>query len=105
MKTAIRCAIITIAMAVLSGSAAVLPVVGNGTEPNKWTRNMSGVLSAAKTTNLPILLVMINDSSSGERLLSLHAVCNTNAQHAKLRGHSFDLFLLHGSPEQMVLPI
>lgn len=66
MKTAIRCAIITIAMAVFSGSAAVLPVVGNGTEPNKWTRNMSGVLSAAKTTNLPILLVMINDSSSGE---------------------------------------
>ena len=65
MKTAIRCAIITIAMAVFSGSAEVLPTVGNGTEPNKWTRNMSGVLSAAKTTNLPILLVMINDSSTG----------------------------------------
>lgn len=66
MKTVIRSAIAIIAMVALSSSAAVLPAVGNGTEPNKWTRNMSGVLNAAKTTNLPILLVMINDSSSGE---------------------------------------
>lgn len=49
-----------------SATAAVLPRVGTGTEPNQWTSNMDGVLSAAKTTNLPILLVMINDSSTGE---------------------------------------
>ena len=53
-------------LAAATGTAAVLPLVGNGTSPNVWTRNISGVLNAAKQTNLPILLVMINDSSTGE---------------------------------------
>ena len=55
-----------VALSAAAASAAVLPRVSTtDTVPNQWTSNMSGVLKAAETTNLPILLVMINDSSSG----------------------------------------
>ena len=59
---------ITIAAAMVSATllSAGLPSVGNGTEPNVWTKNMEGVLAAAKETGYPILLVMINDSATGE---------------------------------------
>ena len=66
MKSIIKCIVAAVALCAVNAMAAVLPQVGNGTEPNQWTRNMDGVLAAAKTTNLPILLVMINDSSTGE---------------------------------------
>ena len=66
MKSMIKCVVAAVAMYAAGLSAAVLPRVGTGTTPNQWTTNISGVLAAAKTTNLPILLVMINDSSSGE---------------------------------------
>ena len=59
-----------ISAAVIAAAACAygfsLPLVGTGTELNKWSRNMSGVLSAAQTTGYPIFLVMINDSSSGD---------------------------------------
>lgn len=59
---------ITIAAAMVSATllSGGLPSVGNGTEPNVWTKNMEGVLAAAKETGYPILLVMINDSVTGE---------------------------------------
>ena len=66
MKSIIKSLVAMVALATVGVSAAVLPQVSTtDTVPNKWTSNMSGVLNAAKTTNLPILLVMINDSSSG----------------------------------------
>lgn len=49
----------------LFASAAALPSVGNGTEPNKWTSNVDGVISAAQKTGYPIFLCMINDTSTG----------------------------------------
>lgn len=67
MKSIIRSLIAAIALSVMGASAAVLPRVSTtDTIPNQWTSNISGVLQAAKTTNLPILLVMINDSSTGQ---------------------------------------
>lgn len=42
--------------------AAEYPSAGNGTAPNVWTRNYSGVLSAAQTTGYPIFLIMVNSS-------------------------------------------
>lgn len=66
MKSIIKCIVAAALMYASSTTAAVLPLVGKGTEPNQWTSNISGVLAAAKTTNLPIFLVMINDSSTGE---------------------------------------
>ena len=66
MKLVIKSIAAAVALSAAGAMAAVLPRVGSGTEPNQWTRNIEGVLSAAQKTNLPILLVMINDSSSGE---------------------------------------
>ena len=67
MKSAIKCIAAVVALCAAGLSAAVLPRVSTtDTVPNQWTSNMSGVLEAAKKTNLPILLVMINDSSTGQ---------------------------------------
>ena len=67
MKSAIKCIAAAVALCAAGLSAAVLPRVSTtDTVPNQWTSNMSGVLEAAKKTNLPILLVMINDSSTGQ---------------------------------------
>jgi len=67
MKNAIRSVLAAAAMAVVSTvHGAALPRVGAGTELNTWTRNFSGVLAAAKTTGHPILLIMVNNSSSGD---------------------------------------
>ena len=54
--------------AVLSfgANAGALPSVGKGTEPNQWTSNVDGVIAAAQQTGYPILVVMINDTSTGE---------------------------------------
>ena len=67
MRKTIKSVVAAVAMA--SAACAYgfsLPRVGTGTELNTWSRNISGVLDAAKTTGYPIFLVMINDSSSGE---------------------------------------
>ena len=56
----------TALMVSAGAQAAFLPKVGNGTSPNVWTRNMDGVLAAAKTTGYPIMLVMINEGSGGD---------------------------------------
>ena len=66
MKSIVKGIALAAAMYVAGATAAMLPQVGDGTEPNQWTRNMAGVLEAAKTTQLPILLVMVNESSTGE---------------------------------------
>lgn len=67
MKSIVKSIVAAIALSTAGLSAAVLPRVSTtGTVPNQWTSNMEGVLAAAKTTNLPILLVMINDSSTGQ---------------------------------------
>lgn len=61
-------AIVAITMLLLAGLGAVagfLPNVGDGTTPNVWTRNMDGVLAAARQTGHPILLVMVNEDSDG----------------------------------------
>ena len=67
MKSVIRSIFAAVALCTAGLSAAVLPRVSTtSTEPNEWTSNMAGVLKAAKETNLPIFLVMINDSSAGQ---------------------------------------
>lgn len=67
MKKMIRAILAAAAVAAMTCAYGFsLPLVGTGTELNKWSRNMDGVLAAAKTTGYPIFLVMINDSSSGE---------------------------------------
>ena len=67
MKSVIKSIVAAVVLYAAGLSAAVLPRVSTtDTVPNQWTSNMSGVLNAAKTTNLPILLVMINDSSAGQ---------------------------------------
>ena len=67
MNKAIRSVLAAAAMAAISTvHGAALPRVGSGTDLNTWTRNFSGVLAAAKTTGHPILLVMVNNSSSGD---------------------------------------
>ena len=53
-------------LATLAASAFSLPTVGDGTEPCVWTRNITGVRAAAKTTGYPMLVVVINDSNEGE---------------------------------------
>ena len=67
MKSVVKSIVAAIALSAAGLSAAVLPRVSTtGTTPNEWTSNMEGVLKAAKETNLPIFLVMINDSSTGQ---------------------------------------
>ena len=67
MKKTVKAILAAALMAVVSSVYGFsLPIVGTGTELNKWSRNISGVLAAAKTTGYPIFLVMINDSSTGE---------------------------------------
>ena len=53
-------------LATLAASAFSLPTVGDSTEPGVWTRNITGVRAAAKTTGYPMLVVVINDSNEGE---------------------------------------
>ena len=67
MNSIVKSIAVAIALYTAGAVAAVLPRVST-TEvvPNKWTSNMEGALAAAKTTNLPIFLVMINDSSTGQ---------------------------------------
>ena len=42
--------------------AATYPSAGNGTEPNVWTRNYSGVLAAAEATGYPVFLIVVNSA-------------------------------------------
>ena len=51
-------------MCVVGATSSVLPQAGDGTEPNRWTRNMTGVLEAAKATQLPIFLAMVSTQCS-----------------------------------------
>ena len=60
MKSIIKSIALATVMYVAGATAASLPQVGDGTAPNQWTRNITGVLEAAKTTQLPIFLVMVN---------------------------------------------
>ncbi len=87
------------AMIAMTASAAALPRVGNGTTPNTWTRNIEGVLSAAKSTNLPILLCMINDHSSGEGCQHCMNFVNrtllTDEFAAVVASHEFYMVLLN----------
>ena len=53
-------------LATLASSAFSLPSVGDSTAPCVWTRNITGVRAAAKTTGYPMLVVVINDSNEGE---------------------------------------
>ena len=67
MKSVVKSIVAAIALSAAGAFAAILPRVSTtDTVPNQWTSNMSGVLKAAKETNLPILFVAINDSSSGD---------------------------------------
>ena len=85
MKSIVLSIALAAAMAVFGAVAPVLPQVGDGTEPNQWTRNVEGVLSAAKTTNLPILLVMINDSSRKTAFCGMVAATrNTGTMESRL---------------------
>ena len=60
MKSIVKGIALATALYVAGATAATLPQAGDGTEPNQWTRNITGVLEAANTTQLPILLVMVN---------------------------------------------
>lgn len=86
-------------MAAVAASAAVLPRVGTDTVPNVWTRNIDGVLAAAKTTNLPILLVMINDSSTGDGcqhcMQFVNRTLNTENFANIVASHTFYMVLLN----------
>lgn len=59
-------AVAAIALTTICSTAATLPDIGTGTEPNQWTSNLDGVLTAAKKTGYPIFLAAINDSRTGE---------------------------------------
>ena len=100
MKKAIRSLVALAAMAfAVCAHGFVLPLVGTGTELNKWSRNMSGVLAAAKTTGYPIFLVMINDSSTGEGCghckLFVERTLNTSEFEATVRDYKFYMVLLN----------
>ena len=64
MKLILKSMALAVAMYVAGATAGSVSGVGDGTQPNQWTRNISGVLEAAKTTRLPIFLVMVNDGCS-----------------------------------------
>ena len=106
MKIRAVIAAVAVAMSAAAATAAVLPRVGNGTEPNVWTRNIVGVLSEAKTTNLPILLVMINDSSTGEGcqhcMQFVNRTLNTENFANVVASHRFYMVLLNDyrSPQE-----
>ena len=44
---------------------AAYRTVGNGTEPNVWSSNYSGIVSAAQQTGYPILLIVVNSATCG----------------------------------------
>lgn len=80
-------------------SAALLPAVGNGTAPNQWTKNVEGVLSAAKKTGYPIFVLIINDSNAGEGCSHcktfLNYTINTSQFEALRRSNTFYMVLLN----------
>ena len=53
-----------ICLSVLTVGAAYR-TVGNGTEPNVWSANYSGIVSAAQQTGYPILLIVVNSATCG----------------------------------------
>ena len=61
----LRNCVVSVFMSVTSvcAFAATYPAAGNGTEPNVWTRNYSGVLAAAKTTGYPIFMIVVNSAA------------------------------------------
>lgn len=91
--------ILAVAAAAHCGFATFLPEVGNGTEPNKWTRNMAGVLEAAKTTGYPIFLTMLNSAADGDGCSHCHAfvqnTINTAAWQNLVASHKFYMVLLN----------
>ena len=60
-----------------SAFAATYPSASNGTEPNVWTRNYSGVVAAAKTTGYPIFLIVVNSPSCGHCSAMMDKTVNT----------------------------
>lgn len=46
----------------LAANAVSYPSTTNGTAPNEWTRNFSGVMSAAQTTGYPVLLLFVGSN-------------------------------------------
>lgn len=58
-------------------SAATYPSAGNGTEPNVWTRNYSGVLAAAKVTGYPVFLIIVNSAGCGHCSAMMDKTVNT----------------------------
>ncbi len=91
--------ILAVAAATHCGFSAFLPEVGNGTEPNKWTRNMAGVLEAAKKTGYPIFLTMLNEAADGEGCSHCHAfvqnTINTAAWKSLVADYKFYMVLLN----------
>ncbi len=93
--------LVVVAMVMMAGAAMsfTLPQVGTGTSPNVWTRNMDGVLKAAKTTGFPIFLVMINDRSDGEGCSHCAAFVERTLESAQfaamVRDYQFYMVLLN----------
>ena len=48
MKSIVKSIALATVMYVAGATAAMLPQVGDGTEPNQWTRNMAGVYSGKR---------------------------------------------------------
>ena len=69
--------------------AASYPNAGNGTEPNVWTRNFSGVLKAAQTTGYPIFLIAVNSPVCGHCHLMMDNTVNTEEFAAMERELTF----------------
>ena len=100
MKMTVRAIISAVVMAAAACAYGFsLPLVGTGTELNKWSRNMEGVLAAAKKTGYPIFLVMINDSSTGEGCehckYFVERTLNTSEFNAIVKDHKFYMVLLN----------
>ena len=100
MRTTIKSVVAAVAMVTAACAHGFsLPLVGAGTELNKWTRNMSGVLEAAQNTGYPIFLVMINDSSSGQGCehckYFVERTLNTSEFDAIVSDYKFYLVLLN----------
>ena len=86
MKLILKSMALAVAMYVAGATAGSVSGVGDGTQPNQWTRNISGVLEAAKTTRLPIF--------------SLREFYQSYAQFPGIRQHRPEVRVLHGLPCQ-----
>ena len=61
----------------VAANAVSYPSTTNGTEPNEWTRNYTGVMEAANTTGYPVLLLFVGSTCAHCEVMMNNTIMTT----------------------------